>query len=124
MPKVLNVTGTKSDLREDQETMSQLLIRGQSMVTAKEAHKLARSIGAHTYIECSALSDTNVDEVCSSFLVEDSGAATQKSKKCWQLGGDCVQHSLMASEGCKEVRCNLEGSKAKNFSSFMSKSSL
>eukprot|EP00494_Astrolonche_serrata_P025313 UN25574 len=49
------LVGTKSDLRNDQETIQRLSTQGREMVSAIKAEGLAKEIGAVKYLECSAL---------------------------------------------------------------------
>jgi len=59
----LLLVGTKSDLRKDQATKTQLLSRGQTMVTTEEAQNMAKGVGATRYLECSALTQEGLKQV-------------------------------------------------------------
>lgn len=50
---VLFFTGTKSDLRETQDTL----------ISISEAKKMKRNIGAYKYLECSAIRNEGLTEI-------------------------------------------------------------
>eukprot|EP00753_Platysulcus_tardus_P004329 PLAT12531.5.p1 GENE.PLAT12531.5~~PLAT12531.5.p1 ORF type:complete len:194 (+),score=42.13 PLAT12531.5:286-867(+) len=52
--------GTKTDLRDDADTLARLAARGQSVVSEEEGRELAESVGAAAYVECSALTGDGV----------------------------------------------------------------
>ena len=80
VPMIL--VGTKSDLREDTAVLEKLRARNSDFVTVKAAEKLAQEIGAEAYIECSALTNTNVKQVFDKALeVASSSAQIAKKKK-------------------------------------------
>jgi len=55
--------GTQMDLRQDEKTIKALKANGLKPVTAEEAEKIRKSIGAQAYVECSALTLENVKQV-------------------------------------------------------------
>ncbi|CAG2123072.1 unnamed protein product, partial [Medioppia subpectinata] len=55
--------GTKSDLREDRETIASLASCGQSVVRREQALKTAHKIKAVKYMECSALTQRGLKHV-------------------------------------------------------------
>ncbi|EFA06292.1 ras-like GTP-binding protein rhoA [Tribolium castaneum] len=69
--------GTKNDLREDKEELEKLKMMKKSPVTRDEAEAMARTIGAVCYIECSAKTKYNVQEV----FKEAARATIAKRKK-------------------------------------------
>jgi len=73
----LVLVGTKSDLRDDQEQISQLQAKGLSMVTPGAANQMATEIGAAKYLECSALTQEGLKAV----FDEAIRAALQPKKK-------------------------------------------
>lgn len=73
----LVLVGTKSDLRDDQEQISQLQSKGLSMVTPQAADQMAGEIGAAKYLECSALTQEGLKAV----FDEAIRAALQPKKK-------------------------------------------
>jgi len=73
----LVLVGTKSDLRDDQEQISQLQAKGLSMVTPNAATQMATEIGAAKYLECSALTQEGLKAV----FDEAIRAALQPKKK-------------------------------------------
>ncbi|KAJ1729631.1 GTP-binding protein Rho1 [Coemansia sp. BCRC 34490] len=57
------LVGLKEDLRHNQEIVQQLQRDGQSPTTRDQALEVARAIGAHMYLECSAKENRGVKEV-------------------------------------------------------------
>jgi len=57
------LVGTKSDLRKDDSTIKQLNSRNQTMVTVENAHRMAKEIGAVSFLECSALTQEGLKQV-------------------------------------------------------------
>ena len=66
-----------------QSKLRELKARKEKPITFKEAWKVSKQIGAHKYIECSAMTTENVkelfDEVVKAGLAEPQ---TNKSKDC------------------------------------------
>mmetsp|Transcript_37415 Transcript_37415/g.79733 ORF Transcript_37415/g.79733 Transcript_37415/m.79733 type:complete len:193 (-) Transcript_37415:182-760(-) len=71
------LVGTKSDLRNDSGTISQLQAKGMSVVQADAAGQMAASIGAVKHLECSALTQEGLKNV----FDEAIRAALNKSQK-------------------------------------------
>ncbi len=59
----LSTVGTKSDLKEDEQTVKELLQQGKKVITSPEANKLCNDIKAVKYVECSALTKHGVKTV-------------------------------------------------------------
>lgn len=59
------LTGTKIDLRDDRETLSALSEQGLSPLKREQGQKLANKIRAVKYMECSALTQRGLKQVCS-----------------------------------------------------------
>lgn len=57
------VVGTKTDLRNDQETISRLAEKKLAPLTAEQGNQLAKEIGAVRYMECSALTQAGLKDV-------------------------------------------------------------
>lgn len=57
------LVGTQCDLREDVQVLIRLADGQEKPVSSDEAHLCARSIGAVTFAECSALTQKNLKEV-------------------------------------------------------------
>jgi len=57
------LVGLKSDLREDPEAIEDMRRKSLRFVENATAEQVARQIGARRYIECSALTGSNVDRV-------------------------------------------------------------
>ena len=80
------LVGTKSDLRYDQETLTDLRRKAQQPVSPADAEALAKEIGAIKYIECSAFSKENLK------LVFDEGlkAVAIRKKVVPRKKRDCI----------------------------------
>jgi len=79
------LVGTKIDLREDKDTVEGLKRKGQSPITSSEGMNLAREVGAVTYMECSALTQTglkNVFDEAIKAVVVKKAAQPRKKKNC------------------------------------------
>jgi len=77
--------GTKSDLRDDRETVAALAASGQSVVRREQALKVQHKIKAVKYVECSALTQRGLkhvfDEAVRAVLSPDRRHEL-KRKKC------------------------------------------
>merc|ERR1719510_2613856 len=58
VPTIL--VGTKSDLRDDPETIENLKAKGLTLVAEQQIKDLVTEIGATKYVECSALTQENL----------------------------------------------------------------
>ncbi|KAI9029390.1 ras-related C3 botulinum toxin substrate 1 protein [Hyaloraphidium curvatum] len=84
------LVGTKTDLREDPDTLAKLRERRMAPISAAQGQALAREFGAVKYIECSSLSQrglkTVFDEAIRSVLAPPkSAAAVKKEKKACRI---------------------------------------
>jgi len=57
------LVGTKADLRNDQNMISTLAAKGQSLITPEAAEGTRKQIGAVKYLECSALTQEGLKAV-------------------------------------------------------------
>jgi GTPase SAR1 family protein len=57
------VVGTKTDLRDDQETIQRLAEKKLAPLTQEQGLQLAKEIGAVKYMECSALTQSGLKDV-------------------------------------------------------------
>jgi Rho family protein len=73
----LILVATKTDLRRDDNTRRLLSAQGQTPVTPEQGAEVAREIGAK-YIECSAKTGSNVQEVFALALRESTKAKSGK----------------------------------------------
>ena len=95
-PRVpLFVVGTKTDLRNDERVIADLKATGQSPVTYKMGVELAKRIGALKYVECSAVTGHNVQEVFFEIVEEyfksrpegnGGNEGTTAAMCCWKGG--------------------------------------
>lgn len=68
MPIIL--VGLKTDLRDDQHSLSMLSAQGLRPVSYEQGQAVAKEIGAAKYVECSAKTRRGVQEVFDSALRE------------------------------------------------------
>ena len=80
------LVGTKEDLRDDPEVVSQLTMRDLSPITYRQGLECARDIGAVKYMECSSLTDKGVQEV----FVEAARAALRIREEARQDSRKCI----------------------------------
>jgi Ras-related C3 botulinum toxin substrate 1 len=77
--------GTKSDLREDRDTLEKLQQKKQSPVTQEQALEMVKEIGAVKYLECSALRQETLkvvfEEAIRAVLKEHEEVNTGSSRK-------------------------------------------
>ncbi|PRP87205.1 ras-related C3 botulinum toxin substrate 1-like [Planoprotostelium fungivorum] len=57
------LVGTKADTRDDRKMVSKLAASGQRPITTAEGEQRAKDIGAHCYLECSALTQKGLKTV-------------------------------------------------------------
>jgi Ras-related C3 botulinum toxin substrate 1 len=62
--KFLYISGTKIDLREDKEALGMLSEQGMSPIRREQGQKLANKVRAVRYMECSALTQRGLKQVC------------------------------------------------------------
>jgi len=63
------LVGTQIDLRDNLISLKDLSRKRQKPVTKEEAERMARKLGARTYIECSALLNINVKQVFDTAII-------------------------------------------------------
>merc|ERR1712241_350636 len=80
VPIILVVT--KSDLRNDQESIQSLQSKGMKMVTQSVIDAMKSEIGATKYVECSALTQENLKNV-----FDEAIRAALTPKKSTKKGG-------------------------------------
>jgi len=86
------LVGLKSDLRDDPEAIEDMRRKSLRFVESQTGERVARTIGAKRYIECSALTGSNVDRVFevatrAALLVRDGNQSEDVS------GGKCCSIS-------------------------------
>lgn len=81
--------GTKTDLREDPDTVQKLRQKGVETITEARAAQLAMQVGAKKYLECSALTQRGLknvfDEAIRQVLVAKHARSNNKSR-----GNTCI----------------------------------
>ena len=77
---------TKTDLREDPQTLSLMAAQGQKPISSAEGEAVGREIGAKRYVECSARINSGVKEVFDTAIRESMKKGglgrVVKGKKC------------------------------------------
>ena len=82
----LILVGTKSDLRNDTNTVNQLQQKGLSIISVQQANEMANSIKAQKFLECSALTQDGLKMVFDEAIRAAMNKPTKKSKsKCTLL---------------------------------------
>jgi len=80
--------GSQIDLREDEKTLNHLATRKEKVITAKDGEKLAKEIGAVTYLELSAKDDKGYrgvfDQVVR-YVVNEYKQKKAPGKQCWSI---------------------------------------
>ncbi|KAI8890396.1 hypothetical protein K501DRAFT_281738 [Backusella circina FSU 941] len=62
------LVGCKTDLRDDNKTIEKLAKEGQEPISYQQGAAIAREIGAYRYVECSAKTGKNVQDVFASAI--------------------------------------------------------
>ena len=83
------IVGTKSDLRQDENTIESLKKEGKVAITEEEANAMVKDLGALKYLECSALTRQDLKNVFDEALTSVVGgggpkpsAGGNKKNKC------------------------------------------
>jgi len=80
------LVGTKSDLRDDEETLERLREKRLAPVDEGRARGLIAELGGYKYLECSALTQkglkTVFDEAIRCVLINSAPAEKKKKNKC------------------------------------------
>lgn len=99
----LMLVGTKIDLREDKETLDKL--KKEKLPTYEDGVKLAQTIGAKMYLECSALTQEGLKRVFEEAIravigrdVADAAAGTGTSGE--SSGGNQNSNDQVKKKGC------------------------
>lgn len=57
------IVGTKKDLLNDETTIENLKKKNQAPITSEQGYKMRQQIGAYAFVECSAKTQTGLNEV-------------------------------------------------------------
>ncbi|OWF45464.1 cdc42 homolog [Mizuhopecten yessoensis] len=83
------LVGTKTDLREDETVKKRLKEKDQKVISIQEGIKCAKTFGAKTYVECSALNQIGLKEVFETVVMVTS-PEKGSGPKPGTSGGPCV----------------------------------
>eukprot|EP01130_Rhizamoeba_saxonica_P011641 TRINITY_DN4839_c1_g2_i1.p1 TRINITY_DN4839_c1_g2~~TRINITY_DN4839_c1_g2_i1.p1 ORF type:complete len:124 (-),score=25.02 TRINITY_DN4839_c1_g2_i1:53-424(-) len=77
------LVGTKMDMREDDQVVETLRLRGKMVVNYEDGLNVANSVGAYRYMECSAMTQKGLHEVFNEAIrsVVSPGGVKKGSKK-------------------------------------------
>jgi Rho family protein len=81
---------TKTDLRQDQTTISLMSAQGTTPIPAIEGEKIAKQIGAKRYLECSAKEGRGVREVFDAAVRESLGRGGKMGRMVRGNGKKCI----------------------------------
>ena len=76
------LVGTKLDLRNDEQVIENLMLRGLSPVTTAQALEIKEEIDAWSYVECSSLTKENLEYLFDEVLQFAVVTAPLPKKKC------------------------------------------
>jgi len=79
------LVGTKLDLRSNSEYLEEMKRRGVEVITNEQGRKLAQTVGAVDYIECSAVTQQGLKDVFDRSLMawdEDKAKKRKQQKEC------------------------------------------
>ena len=90
IPKIpIVICGLKTDLRNDEETLEKLRKEGQKPMTKEEGEKLAKDLKASAYMECSAYTADNLQNVFQTTILIGLGEY-KPSANAQGGGGGCI----------------------------------
>lgn len=87
------IVGSKSDLRDDAQTLKQLEEKGKGVKPFDWYVSESQKLGAEKYMECSALKQTGLQEVFDEAIrvaLKHKATAAQPVKKEKKAGGGCI----------------------------------
>jgi GTPase SAR1 family protein len=75
------LVGTKKDLINDENTIETLKKKNQTPITSEQGYKMRQTIGAYAFVECSAKTQTGLNEV---FTTAVEAVIDPRSRKSFQ----------------------------------------
>eukprot|EP01130_Rhizamoeba_saxonica_P010264 TRINITY_DN41_c0_g1_i2.p1 TRINITY_DN41_c0_g1~~TRINITY_DN41_c0_g1_i2.p1 ORF type:complete len:255 (-),score=65.47 TRINITY_DN41_c0_g1_i2:88-852(-) len=94
------LVGTQTDQRENPEILADLEGRGKSAITPRQGKSAAKSVGAVSYLECSAM-NMQFDDVFDTiirYVINVRRMGKKKGKVCWSI--HCRQKVGLTSPKC------------------------
>ena len=82
----IRISGTKTDLRTDRETLERLAKKKERPITYDEGCRVARQLKAAKYVECSALNQQGLKDVFDEAIV----TVLNKPKKAKRFSTRCM----------------------------------
>jgi len=79
--------GTKIDKKDDPEILEKLRLQKQEPVSESQAKKLAKDIGAVSYLTCSAKEDQGMQRIFEEVVrcVVNAKMGKKPGKQCWSI---------------------------------------
>lgn len=84
------LVGTKTDLREDQSKLDELQSRNEKVISIQDGIKVAKAVGAKTYVECSAVNSIGLKEVFETVVKVATNTLSQKKPNGDKKPSACV----------------------------------
>lgn len=96
------LVGTKVDKKDDPEVLEKLRMQKQEPVSEAQAKKLAKEIGAVSYLTCSAKFDSGIQTIFEEVVrtVVNAKMGKKSGKQCWSIN---CRKTLPAVSGPKKV---------------------
>jgi len=107
------LVGTKTDMRDDDETVKKLQEKNKEPITTKVGQKRAKEIKAHCYLECSARDIKSVNEIFQQALKVVMDPLKEKKKEVAKLAKKEEAEELKIQKKLEKERQKQEKEKQK-----------
>jgi Ras-related C3 botulinum toxin substrate 1 len=99
------LVGTKVDKKDDPEVLEKLRLQKQEPVSESQVKKLAKEIGAVSYLTCSAKYDQGMQRIFEEVVrtVVNAKMGKKPGKQCWSIN---CRKTLPAVSGPKKYKCS------------------
>merc|ERR1712130_719177 len=99
------LVGTKSDLREDQETINGLKAKNLNMVGLDAINQMVQQIGATKYVECSALTQDKLKTVFDEAIRGTHPTEEEEEERLHSALNLCLETRLSFHRGWRGFPC-------------------